>query len=74
VIANCILVAIQPNQRSAQRAGILVGVGDVAVVATVIDDATPATTVSRLITSGSGVSKLRARHNLCDVNETDLLR
>jgi hypothetical protein len=74
VIANCILVTIQPNQRSAQRAGIFGGVGEVAVVVTAIDDAISATTVSRLITSGSGASKLRARHNLCEVNETDLLR
>jgi hypothetical protein len=50
------------------------GIGDVAVVVTAIDDATSATTISRVITSGSGVSKFRARYNLCKVNETDLLR
>ena len=64
---------IQPNQRSAQRAGVFGGIGDVAVVVTVMDDATAAPTVGHVITAGRGVSELRARHNLRQVNEADFL-
>jgi hypothetical protein len=49
------------------------GIGDVAVVVTAIDDAIAAPTVGHLVTSGRGVSELRARHNLRQVNEADFL-
>src|SRR5271165_1527514 len=68
LIANLVLVAIQPNQGSVQRrctAGRAVAVLELSSCA-----ANPA----RVVISGQGSAKLCAPHNLGKVNETDLLR